>query len=98
MAVPCSIAQCQVSKTQNVKRIGLFDTSASCALGVLDDNALYKFTSVLPSLLTYLLSTLTLAGLKRAAHGSLKTQDTKKSPKIAIWAPLHNFVGLYLRN
>jgi len=22
----------------------------------------------------------------------------KKSPKIAIWAPLHNFVGLYLRN
>jgi len=20
------------------------------------------------------------------------------SPKIAIWAPLHNFVGLYLRN
>jgi len=22
----------------------------------------------------------------------------KNSPKIAIWAPLHNFVGLYLRN
>jgi len=22
----------------------------------------------------------------------------KKSPKIAIWAPSHNFVGLYLRN
>jgi len=28
------------------------------------------------------------------ARGSLKTQDAKKSPKIAIWAPLHNFVGL----
>ena len=38
------------------------------------------------------------AGLKRAARGSLKIQDTKKSPKIAIWAPSHNFVGLYLRN
>jgi len=25
-------------------------------------------------------------------------QDPKKSPKIAIWAPSHNFVGLYLRN
>ena len=24
-------------------------------------------------------------------------QDPKKSPKIAIWAPSHNFVGLYLR-
>jgi len=23
-------------------------------------------------------------------------QDPKKSPKIAIWAPSHNFVGLYL--
>jgi len=38
------------------------------------------------------------AGLKRAARGSLKTQDAKKSPKLAIWAPSHNFVGLYLRN
>jgi len=28
---------------------------------------------------------------------SLKAQDAKKSPKIAIWAPSHNFVGLYLR-
>jgi len=37
------------------------------------------------------------AGLKRAARGSLKTQDAKKSPKIAIWAPSHNFVGSYLR-
>jgi len=26
------------------------------------------------------------------------TGRKKKSPKIAIWAPLHNFVGLYLRN
>jgi len=25
-------------------------------------------------------------------------QDPKKSPKIAFWAPSHNFVGLYLRN
>jgi len=25
-------------------------------------------------------------------------QDPKKSPKIAIWAPSHNFVGLYPRN
>jgi len=25
-------------------------------------------------------------------------QDPKKSPKIAIWAPSHNFVKLYLRN
>ena len=25
-------------------------------------------------------------------------QDPKKSTKIAIWAPSHNFVGLYLRN
>jgi len=38
------------------------------------------------------------AGLKRAARGSLKIQDAKNSPKIAIWAPSHNFVGLYLRN
>jgi len=38
------------------------------------------------------------AGLKRAARGSLKIQDAKKSPKIAIWAPSHNFVWLYLRD
>jgi len=38
------------------------------------------------------------AGLKPAAHGSLEMQDAKKSPKIAIWAPSHNFIGLYLRN
>jgi len=25
-------------------------------------------------------------------------QDPKKSPKIAIWAPFHNIVGLYLCN
>jgi len=38
------------------------------------------------------------AGLKRAARGLLKIQDAKKSRKIAIRAPSHNFVGLYLRN
>jgi len=38
------------------------------------------------------------AGLKCAARGSLQIQDAKKSPKIAIWAPSHKFVGLYLRN
>jgi len=38
------------------------------------------------------------AGLKPAARGSLKMQDAKKSPKITIWVPSHNFVGLYLRN
>ena len=34
--------------------------------------------------------------MKPAARGSLNTQDAKKSPKIAIWAPSHNFVGSYL--
>jgi len=38
------------------------------------------------------------AGLKPAARGSLEMQDAKSRQKIAIWAPLHNFVGLYLRN
>ena len=38
------------------------------------------------------------AGLKRAARGSLKNTGRKKVAKIAIWAPSHNFVGLYLRN
>ena len=38
------------------------------------------------------------AGLKCAARGLLEMQDAKISPKIAIWAPSHNFVGLYLRN
>jgi len=38
------------------------------------------------------------AGLKRAARGSLMIQDAKNCQKIAIWAPSHNFVGLYLRN
>ena len=38
------------------------------------------------------------ACLKCAARDSLQIQDAKKAPKIAIWAPLHNFVGLYLRN
>jgi len=35
-------------------------------------------------------------GLKIAARGSLKTQDAKKSPKIAIWAPSHNFLSGYI--
>jgi len=34
------------------------------------------------------------AGLKRAARGSL---DPKNRQKVAIWAPSHNFGGLYLR-
>jgi len=38
------------------------------------------------------------AALKCAVRGSLQIQDAKKSPKIAIWAPSDNFVGLYLRN
>ena len=33
-------------------------------------------------------------GLKRAARGSLKY----RTQKVAIWAPSHKFVGLYLRN
>jgi len=32
------------------------------------------------------------------ARGSLKIQDAKKWPKIAIWEPSHKFVRLYLRN
>jgi len=36
------------------------------------------------------------AGLKRAARGSLKIQVAKNLQKVAIWAPSHNFVGLYL--
>jgi len=38
------------------------------------------------------------AGLKPAARGSLEMQDAKISPKIAIWAPSHNFLGLNLPN
>jgi len=38
------------------------------------------------------------AGLKHAADGSLKIQHAKNRQKVAIWAPSHNFVGLYLRN
>ena len=38
------------------------------------------------------------AGLKGAARSSLQMQDPKKSPKIAIWTPSHNFVGLCFRN
>jgi len=36
------------------------------------------------------------AGLKRAARGSLEMQDPKHRQKFAIWAPSHNFVGLYI--
>jgi len=38
------------------------------------------------------------AGLKCAARGSLKIHDAKNCQKFTIWAPSHNFVGLYLRN
>ena len=38
------------------------------------------------------------AGLKHAARGSLKIQDAKNRQKLAIWAPSHNFVEVYLRN
>jgi len=38
------------------------------------------------------------AGLKCAARGSLEIQDAKLMQKIAICAPSHNIVGLYLRN
>jgi len=38
------------------------------------------------------------AGLKPAACSLLKIQDAKNRQKFAIWVPLHNFVGLYLRN
>ena len=33
------------------------------------------------------------AGLKCAVLGSLEIQDAKMTRKIAIWAPLYNFVG-----
>jgi len=38
------------------------------------------------------------AGLKSAVRGSLEIQDAKLMQKIAICAPSHNFVRLYLRN
>jgi len=38
------------------------------------------------------------AGLKYGARGSLKIQNAKIMQKIAICAPSHNFVGLYLHN
>jgi len=38
------------------------------------------------------------AGLKCAARSSLEIQDAKMTPKMAICAPSHNFVGLNLRN
>jgi len=33
-----------------------------------------------------------------APRGSLKIQYAKNRQKVAIWAPSHNFVLLYLRN
>jgi len=39
-----------------------------------------------------------IAGVKCAARGSLEMQDPKNRQKLAIWAPSHNFIGLYLRN
>jgi len=38
------------------------------------------------------------AGLKYAARGTLEIQDAKNCQKFAIWAPSHNFVGLYFPN
>jgi len=38
------------------------------------------------------------ACLKCAARHSLEMQDPRNRQKFAIWAPSHNFVGLYLRN
>jgi len=38
------------------------------------------------------------AGLKCGARGSLEISDAKRTQKIVIWAPSHNFVGLYLPN
>jgi len=36
--------------------------------------------------------------VKCAARSSLEMQDPKNRQKFAIWAPWHNFVGLYLHN
>jgi len=38
------------------------------------------------------------AGLKRAARSPLEMQDVKNRRKFTICAPLHNFIGPYLRN
>ena len=38
------------------------------------------------------------AGLNHAARASLEMQGPKNHQKVAIWAPLHRFVELYLRN
>jgi len=32
------------------------------------------------------------------AGGTLEIQDTKTTQKVAVWAPSHKFVGLYLRS
>jgi len=38
------------------------------------------------------------AGLKPAACRSLEMQNPKNRQKLAIWAPWHKCVGVYLRN
>jgi len=59
--------------------------------------------------LLFLFLTVEDAGLKSATRGTLKyrwrffgdffaSETQKNRQKIAIWAPSHNFVGLYLRN
>jgi len=39
-----------------------------------------------------------MSEVKPTARGSLEMQDAKMTQKIAICAPSHKFVGLYLRN
>jgi len=55
-------------------------------------DACYTFTHVVA------LVRISDAGLNRAARGSLEIQDAKNRQKFTIWAPLHNFVRLYLCN
>jgi len=60
-----------------------------------------RYRRYINHLLTYLLKhgvallRILNAGLKRAARGSLKNAGPKNRQKLAIWAPLQNFVGLY---
>jgi len=56
------------------------------------------YTGEVNKFLTFWFQILCDAGLKHAARGSLKMQGAKTRQKIAIWAPSHNFVRLYLRN
>ena len=54
-------------------------------------------STILPHMMQALVWILN-ACLKYAACSSLEMQDPKMMQKLAIWAPSHNFVGLYLRN